>query len=121
MLGHLDDVEHPLQVPEARGVAGGEAQAVPLGRGSDQQVEPPRPGVATCGPGQVRQQAVGLHRRDVERDDVERVDDELLPPPTPLPLDRVGRSADPYSSSATVIALTATKSAINRPRPAAGA
>ncbi len=95
MLGHLDDVEHPLQVPEVRGVAGGEAQAVPLGRGSDQQVEPPWPGVVTDGPGQVRQQAVGLRRRDVERDDVERVNDELLPPPTPLSLDRAGRGTDP--------------------------
>ena len=95
MLGHLDDVEHPLQVPEVCGVAGGKAQAVPLGRGSDQQVEPPRPGVATCGPGQVRQQAVGLHRRDVERDDVERVDDELLPAPAPLSLDGVGCGTDP--------------------------
>ena len=78
-----------------RGVAGREAQAVPLGRGGDQQIEPPQPGVATRGPGQVRQQAVGLHRRDVERDDDERVDDELLPPPAPLPLDGVGRGTDP--------------------------
>ena len=95
MSGHLDDVEHPLQVPEVCGVAGGKAEAVPLGGGGDQQVEPPQPGVVTGGPDQVRQQTVGLRRRDVERDDVERVDDELLPPPAPLPLDGVGRGTDP--------------------------
>ena len=39
MSGHLDDVEHPLQVPEVCGVAGGKAEAVPLGGGCDQQVE----------------------------------------------------------------------------------
>jgi len=114
MSGHLNDIEHPLQVSKARGVAGGEAEAVSLGRGCDQQVEPPQPGVTTGSPDQVRlQQAAGLRRRDVEQDDVERVDDELLPPPAPLSLDGSAAAPTPYSSFVTVITVTATKSAID--------